>query len=96
VNDDSIASLIGALINRLVWIYTVIVFLLKLTRWVDWSWWTVFAPLFWMYVVGGLLFLLGLGLRSFGERRAKPYTRPQDHDTSHIEPLDSIKHPRKS
>jgi hypothetical protein len=95
---DSTAGLIGALVGRLVWIYTAVVFLLKLTRWIDWSWWSVFAPLFWLNVVALGLWILGHVLQSIGgsRRNSKPYTRPQDHDVSHIEPLDSIKNPRKS
>lgn len=95
-DDDSVASLVGALIARLIWIYTAVVFLLKLTRWIDWSWWTVFAPLFWSYVAALALFTLGKTLQAIGGRKrskAMGYAMP---DLSHIEPLDSIKNPRKS
>ena len=73
---------------------------LKLTGVIDWSWWWVFSP--WWISVGLIVVLLSFigGADSALDRpkrgRRVPYTRPQDHDVSHIQPLDSIKNPRKN
>lgn len=96
-NEDSVAASVGRLISYLIWGYTIIVFLLKLTRWIDWSWWSVFMPLIVMYVLAFILLGLGLSLQAAGNRAKRKqtmgYAMP---DLSHIQPLDSIKNPRKS
>lgn len=67
-NSPSGASIFGTLINRTVWLYTLVVFLLKLTRWIDWSWWSVFMPLVVMYVVAITMLVVGLSLKAASER----------------------------
>jgi hypothetical protein len=93
-------ELFSAIIARLAFIATVLLFLLKLTRWIDISWWLVPLPIYIVLALVVALFILGLLLGVVGGlwdlvtgQSRKPMPR---YDTSHIEPLDSIKNPRKS
>lgn len=78
------------------WLYTFVIFFLKITHWVDWSWWAIVLPLPASYVVSWVLLILADELEEAADRRAWKKRQPYQHDVSHIEPLDSIKNPRKS
>jgi len=102
--DDGI-EIFWTIVWRLAFVATIVLFLLKLTRWVDWSWWYVGLPIYIVLAIIGLLFVAGLALRAaagmwsliFNGRKPKFGERPQDYvySTRHIEPLESIKNPRK-
>ena len=103
MTDDGV-DLFWTIFWRLAWIATGVLFLLKLTRWVDWSWWYIGTPIyiglamiFWLFVIAFTLKGAGAlwGL-IFNGRKPKPGERPQDyaHSLRHVQPLDSIKYPR--
>lgn len=97
---DDLIEIFADLIWKLTVLATAVIFLLKLARWVDWTWWCVSWPfLIWLAFIAGLFVLAGIAKLldlAFSPRPPKRGQRPQDYDVSHIQPLDSIKNPRRS
>jgi hypothetical protein len=89
-------EVVATILWRLAWVATAVLFLLKLTRWVDWSWWWVFTPLYIMVALVVTLFALGIlltGLSALGrwisglelgrKRRAKKWAKSQAQNGPH-------------
>lgn len=75
------------------WFYTIVIFFLKITHWVDWSWWAVILQLPATYLLAGALLVLADAVEESANRRAWRKRQPYRQDVSHIEPLESIKNP---
>lgn len=76
------------------WVFTVALFLVKITRYADPSWFQVFLPVIIGYGLILILFLLSEAADAWSSRKKIKGAEARRHAAaSKVEPLDSIKNP---
>lgn len=90
---------LGEVLGKLAFWTTIVFFILKVTRWVSWSWWAVFSPLWGLAAGLGVALVLAASwdicVAAVQATRRRKSIVPRTYDVSHIETLESIKNPRK-